>query len=222
MPLGDPGPHRPRRPRSDDHRGRSGRPRVHGGGRPVFTPFGEDEVSPAFNGAVLLPGPTGCATGGTRSTARRTRSRSRSRTAGPRCTASRAGSAGRSSSTSPRARRSSCTCRRPRLPVRPRRARDLLARRRGAARPRPHDERRERDRPYGVGFHPWLSADGADLDACTLRLDAATRVTTDERLLPTGTEPAAGTFDLREPRLLAGVDLDDAYVDALRDEDGLS
>ena len=27
------------------------------GGRPVFTPFGEDEVSPAFNGAVLLPWP---------------------------------------------------------------------------------------------------------------------------------------------------------------------
>ena len=29
--------------------------------------------------------------------------------------------------------------------------------------------------PYGVGFHPWLSPGGADLDDCTLRLDAATR-----------------------------------------------
>ena len=45
--------------------------------------------------------------------------------------------------------------------------------------------------PYGCGFHPWLSTGGADLDACTVRLDAATRVTTDERLLPTGTEGRA-------------------------------
>ena len=76
--------------------------------------------------------------------------------------------------------------------------------------------------PYGCGFHPWLSTGGADLDECTLRLDAATRVTTDERLLPTGTEPASGTFDLREARSAAGVDLDDAYVDVVRDADGLS
>ncbi|MBA8806175.1 aldose 1-epimerase [Promicromonospora sukumoe] len=76
--------------------------------------------------------------------------------------------------------------------------------------------------PYGCGFHPWLSTGGADLDECTLRLDAATRVTTDERLLPTGTEPASGTFDLREARSAAGVDLDDAYVDVIRDEKGLS
>lgn len=78
------------------------------------------------------------------------------------------------------------------------------------------------DAPYGVGFHPWLSPGDASVDECTLRLDASTRVTTDERLLPTGTEPATGDFDLREPRLLAGIDLDDAYVDVLRDEDGLS
>ncbi len=76
--------------------------------------------------------------------------------------------------------------------------------------------------PYGCGFHPWLSTGGADLDECTLRLDAATRVTTDERLLPTGTEPASGMFDLREARSAAGVDLDDAYVDVTRDENGLS
>jgi aldose 1-epimerase len=76
--------------------------------------------------------------------------------------------------------------------------------------------------PYGCGFHPWLSTGGANLDECTVRLDARTRVTTDERLLPTGTEPASGTFDLREPRSAAGLDLDDAYVDVVRDGDGLS
>lgn len=76
--------------------------------------------------------------------------------------------------------------------------------------------------PYGVGFHPWLSAGGADLDECTVRLDAATHVTVDDRLLPTGTETVSGDFDLREPRSLAELDLDDAWVDPVRDADGLS
>ncbi|MBX9245683.1 aldose 1-epimerase family protein [Actinotalea ferrariae] len=79
-----------------------------------------------------------------------------------------------------------------------------------------------RPAPYGVGFHPWLSPGGASLDECTVRLDAATRVTVDERLLPTGTEPVAGDYDLRTPRSLRGLDLDDAYLDVIRDEDGLS
>lgn len=76
--------------------------------------------------------------------------------------------------------------------------------------------------PYGIGFHPWLSPGPGSLDECTFALDAATRVTTDERLLPTGTEPAAGPYDLRVARSAAELDLDDAYVDVLRDADGLS
>ncbi len=76
--------------------------------------------------------------------------------------------------------------------------------------------------PYGVGFHPWLSPGEGSIDDCTLRLDADTRVLVDDRLLPTGTEPVAGVYDLRAPRPVRGLDLDDAYVDVLRDEDGLS
>jgi aldose 1-epimerase len=76
--------------------------------------------------------------------------------------------------------------------------------------------------PYGVGFHPWLSPGDARVDECTLRLDARSRVSVDERLLPTGTEPVAGPYDLRTPRLLDGIALDDAFVDVLRDADGLS
>lgn len=79
-----------------------------------------------------------------------------------------------------------------------------------------------RTAPYGAGFHPWLSTGGADLDDCTARIDAATRITTDDRLLPTGKEAVAGPFDLREPARMAGRDLDDAFVDVLRDDDGLS
>lgn len=76
--------------------------------------------------------------------------------------------------------------------------------------------------PYGIGFHPWLSPGPGSLDECTFQLDARTRVTVDDRLLPVGTEPASGQYDLRTARSVRGLDLDDAYVDVLRDDDGLS
>jgi len=76
--------------------------------------------------------------------------------------------------------------------------------------------------PYGVGFHPWLSPGAASLDECTIRLDASTRVRVDDRLLPVGTEPVSGSYDLRTPQSARGLDLDDAYLDVLRDDDGLS
>ncbi|WNM25409.1 aldose 1-epimerase family protein [Demequina capsici] len=76
--------------------------------------------------------------------------------------------------------------------------------------------------PYGVGFHPWFSPGDAPLDDCVLQLDAATRVTVDDRLLPLGTVPVDGKYDLRSPRSLAGVVLDDAWVDPILDTDGRS
>ncbi|MET0789105.1 MAG: aldose 1-epimerase family protein [Cellulomonas sp.] len=76
--------------------------------------------------------------------------------------------------------------------------------------------------PYGIGFHPWLSPGDAPVDDCTLQVDAARRVTIDERLLPTGSERVADGYDLREPRRLEGLDLDDAWIDVIRDADGLS
>lgn len=76
--------------------------------------------------------------------------------------------------------------------------------------------------PYGVGFHPWISPGAGSLDDCTLQLDADTLVTVDGRLLPTGTTPVADDMDYREATTLAGSDLDDAFVDPLRDADGRS
>ncbi|KQY21463.1 aldose epimerase [Cellulomonas sp. Root485] len=76
--------------------------------------------------------------------------------------------------------------------------------------------------PYGIGFHPWLSPGDGQVDDCTLQVDAARHVTVDDRLLPTGTERASGDVDLRTPRPLRGLDLDDAWIDVLRDADGLS
>jgi aldose 1-epimerase len=76
--------------------------------------------------------------------------------------------------------------------------------------------------PYGIGFHPWLSPGDGQVDDCTLQVDAARHVTVDDRLLPTGTERASGDHDLRSPRPLRGLDLDDAWIDVVRDADGLS
>ncbi len=76
--------------------------------------------------------------------------------------------------------------------------------------------------PYGVGFHPWISPGTGSLDDCTLQLGANTLVTVDDRLLPTGTAPLAGEKDFRKARTLAGSDLDDAFVDPIRDANGLS
>lgn len=76
--------------------------------------------------------------------------------------------------------------------------------------------------PYGVGFHPWLSPGDASVDDCTIQVDAATRVLVDDRLLPTGTAPLGADDDMRTPRPLAGFALDDAFVDVVRDADGLA
>lgn len=76
--------------------------------------------------------------------------------------------------------------------------------------------------PYGVGFHPWISPGAGSLDDCTLELGAESLVTVDGRLLPTGKTPVAGDMDYRVARSLEGSDLDDAFVDPIRDEQGRS
>ncbi|MFQ4149249.1 aldose 1-epimerase family protein [Arthrobacter sp. LAPM80] len=79
--------------------------------------------------------------------------------------------------------------------------------------------------PYGCGQHPYLAPGGhGTVDGCTLRLDAASRITTDEeRQLPTGSEAVAGTvFDFREPRKVGDLKIDYAFTDLLRDGDGLA
>lgn len=77
--------------------------------------------------------------------------------------------------------------------------------------------------PFGVSFHPYLRAVGADLlDGCELTLPAATRLIADERLIPHSSEPVAGTpFDFRAPRAIGGLVMDDCFTDLERDADGL-
>ncbi len=76
--------------------------------------------------------------------------------------------------------------------------------------------------PYGCGQHPYLSPGTELIDACTLELDAGTRILTDAvRQLPTGSEPVAGTpFDFSEPRPIGSQQVDFAFTDLARDEFG--
>lgn len=75
--------------------------------------------------------------------------------------------------------------------------------------------------PYGCGQHPYLSPGAGLIDGCTLHLDAATRITTDQRGLPTGREPVAGTpLDFRSAARLHVLRVDSAFTDLARDDDG--
>ena len=75
--------------------------------------------------------------------------------------------------------------------------------------------------PYGIGFHPYLSGGGALLDECIVRVDAERRIVTDDRLLPIGSEPVAGTaFDFRRPQPLGALHVDDAFAGLCRDAQG--
>ena len=75
--------------------------------------------------------------------------------------------------------------------------------------------------PYGFGQHPYLSPGAGRVEACTLRLEGATRIVTDERGLPTGREPVDGTpFDFRSGIELRALEVDSAFTDLARDSDG--
>ncbi len=76
--------------------------------------------------------------------------------------------------------------------------------------------------PYGCGQHPYLSPGNGLIDACTLELDARTRILTDNaRQSPTGREPVAGTpFDFSAGRRLGDQKLDFAFTDLARDDAG--
>jgi aldose 1-epimerase len=77
--------------------------------------------------------------------------------------------------------------------------------------------------PYGSGAHPFLTLPSGRVDAWTLHAPAATRLTADERLLPTGREPVAGTpYDFREPRAVGDLVLDHCFTDLARDESGVA
>ncbi len=78
--------------------------------------------------------------------------------------------------------------------------------------------------PYGAGQHPYLSPGVGLVDECTLQLEAATRILTDdERQLPIGTESVEGTaYDFHQARPIGSGHLDFAFTDLTRDLQGLA
>lgn len=92
--------------------------------------------------------------------------------------------------------------------------------------------------PVGLGVHPYFAVaglgGGAEVaDEVTLTVPAATRLLTDDRLIPTGTAPVdahpvdggpagttVGSFDFRRARPIGELVLDTCYTDLAHDPDG--
>lgn len=73
--------------------------------------------------------------------------------------------------------------------------------------------------PVAIGTHPYLKIGGVPTEDLTLRLDAASHIEVDDRLLPTGEVPVAGTeWDFREGRRVGDVSLDDAFGELASDD----
>ena len=76
--------------------------------------------------------------------------------------------------------------------------------------------------PFAIGFHPYLAAP-ATIDDATLTVPARVRLVTDDRSVPTGSEPVEGTgYDFSDARTIGEVQLDTAFGDLWRDGDGLA
>jgi aldose 1-epimerase len=77
----------------------------------------------------------------------------------------------------------------------------------------------DRPAPYASGAHPYLSASPGPVDGWELTLPASLRLLPDKRQLPVGEEDVAGTpYDFRVARPLRDTVLDHAFGDLARDD----
>ena len=75
--------------------------------------------------------------------------------------------------------------------------------------------------PYGCGQHPYLTLGTPTVDTVELQAPGQRVLISDERDLPTGSEPVEGTeYDFRAPRAIGTTTLDNAFTDLARDDDG--
>ena len=75
--------------------------------------------------------------------------------------------------------------------------------------------------PYGSGAHPYLTIGTPTVDSLTLKAPGGTVILSDERAIPKDSVPVAGTeYDFREPRVIGGTMLDNAFTDLERDAEG--
>jgi len=77
--------------------------------------------------------------------------------------------------------------------------------------------------PYGSGAHPYLAVGSDRVDAAMLRVPARTVLEANERGIPVGAGPVAGTeLDFRDVRAIGKTKLDHAFTDLERGDDGLA
>jgi aldose 1-epimerase len=75
---------------------------------------------------------------------------------------------------------------------------------------------------FGAGQHPYFTLGVAPVDSLRLRLPATTYLPTNERGIPTGRAPVAGTpLDYRAERPIGPAALDTCFTDLAADADGL-
>jgi galactose mutarotase-like enzyme len=75
--------------------------------------------------------------------------------------------------------------------------------------------------PFGLGFHPYLMVGTPTVDQIRLKAPAEQRLVNDDRGLPVGRVPVAGTeFDFTQGRLIGVTKLDTAFTGLARDADG--
>lgn len=67
--------------------------------------------------------------------------------------------------------------------------------------------------PFALGAHPFLRLGEVPSEDLTLRVDAASRLSTDAALIPTQKVNVSGADDLRPGRRVGGLDLDAAFTD---------
>jgi aldose 1-epimerase len=81
----------------------------------------------------------------------------------------------------------------------------------------------DRPAPYASGAHPYLSAGPGPVDTWELTLPASLRLLSDERQLPIGEKPVAGTpYDFRMARPVRDLVLDHAFGELARDADDVA
>lgn len=77
--------------------------------------------------------------------------------------------------------------------------------------------------PYGSGAHPYVSVGTETVDDVLLRIPAATVLQADDRAIPVGSEPVAGSeLDYRAERRIGAARLDHCFTDLERDDAGMA
>ncbi len=75
--------------------------------------------------------------------------------------------------------------------------------------------------PFGIGFHPYLTAGTATVDEAVLTIPGRRRLIADKQGLPIDETTVTGTSaDFTQPRPIGATVLDTAYTDLVADEHG--